>query len=111
MSDLTTAKHDAAKPQPQGQTKPLPPYNVVLVDDDQHTYDYVIEMLINLCGHSLQAGFRIARRVDQQGRAIVFTAHRELAELKREQILGFGHDPRIASCQGSMTALLEPAPQ
>jgi ATP-dependent Clp protease adaptor protein ClpS len=111
MSDLTTAKPEAAKPQPKTVTQALPPYNVVLVDDDQHTYDYVIEMLINLCGHSLQAGFRLARRVDQQGRAIVFTAHRELAELKREQIAGFGTDPRISSCQGGMTALLEPAPQ
>src|ERR1700712_4781742 len=101
MSHTTTAQptippepaHPTIKPQP----KTLPPWNVVLVDDDQHTYDYVIEMLINLCGHSLEMGFRIARRVDQQGRAIVFTAHRELAELKREQIAGFGTDPRIAS--------------
>jgi ATP-dependent Clp protease adaptor protein ClpS len=102
----TTATPEAAKP----KTKTLPPWNVVLVDDDQHTYDYVIEMLINLCGHTLDAGFKLARRVDQQGRAVVFTAHRELAELKREQIIGFGHDPRIASCQGPMTAILEAAP-
>jgi ATP-dependent Clp protease adaptor protein ClpS len=106
MSDTQAAQPEAVKPQP----RTLPPWNVVLVDDDQHTYDYVIEMLINLCGHSLEMGFRVARRVDQQGRAIVFTAHRELAELKREQIAGFGTDPRIASCQGGMTALLEAAP-
>lgn len=106
MSDTTTATPQAEKPKP----KSLPTWNVVLMDDDQHTYDYVIEMLINLCGHSLDSGFRLARRVDQQGRAVVFSAHRELAELKREQIEGFGSDPRIASCQGPMTAVLEAAP-
>lgn len=104
MSDTTLPKHEPAKSKPQA----LPRWNVVLIDDDHHTYDYVIEMLINLFGQSLSQGFRTARTVDRDGRAIVFTSHRELAELKREQIHGFGVDPRIASCRGSMTAVLEP---
>ena len=104
-----TATAPAAKPAERPQT--LPPWHVVLLDDDEHTYDYVIEMLINLCGHSLQAALRLARSIDRDGRGVIFTAHRELAELKREQIREFGHDPRVAACRGSMLALLEPAEQ
>jgi ATP-dependent Clp protease adaptor protein ClpS len=103
--EKTTAKPtpDAAKP------KTLPPWNVVLLDDDHHTYDYVIEMLINLFGHSLERAFKLARGVDRDGRAVIFTTHRELAELKREQILDFGEDPRISHCPGPMSAMIEPA--
>ena len=108
---------DAAGPQerPLPQSRPAPrpqalrAWHVVLIDDDDHTYDYVIEMLMNLCGHTLARGLRAARTVDREGRAIVFTGHRELAELKAEQIHEFGLDPRIASSAGAMSAVLEPA--
>lgn len=97
------------KIQPVQRPRALPMWNVVLLDDNDHTYDYVIEMLINLFGHSLQSGFRTARLVDRDGRAVVCTAHREVAELKVEQIQCFGIDPRVSKCRGAMTALLEPA--
>lgn len=106
-----TSRNSAVKtaPKPAERPQTLPPWNVVLLDDNEHTYDYVIEMLINLFGQSLQGAFRLARGVDRDGRAIIFTAHRELAELKAEQIKGFGLDPRVMSCRGSMAALIEPA--
>jgi ATP-dependent Clp protease adaptor protein ClpS len=89
--------------------KQLPPFNVVLLNDDDHTHEYVIQMLKNLFGHNDQQGFKLAEEVDKQGRAIVFTTHKELAELKRDQIHGFGKDERVATCQGSMSATVEPA--
>lgn len=94
---------------PVQRPRMLPVWNVVLLDSDDHSYDYVIEMLINLFGHTLERGFRTARAVDKEGRAIVFTGHREVAELKAEQIHGFGLDPRVSSCRSSMKAVLEPA--
>lgn len=95
-------------PKRRRKTKGLPPWNVVLLDDDEHTYAYVIEMLRSVCRHPLEKAFNLAREVDSQGRVIVFTAHRELAELKREQIIAYGTDPRISTCRGSMTAVIEP---
>jgi ATP-dependent Clp protease adaptor protein ClpS len=106
QSNVQTA---TPKGQPAQRTRLLPMWNVILIDDNDHTYDYVIEMLINLFGHTLERGFHTARKVDKDGRAIVFTGHREVAELKLEQIHGFGIDPRLPSCRGSMTAVLEPA--
>jgi ATP-dependent Clp protease adaptor protein ClpS len=90
--------------------KRLPPWNVVLLDDDDHSYEYVIEMLGSVFGHNATRAFLMAREVDATGRVIVYTTHRELAELKREQIVGFGLDPRIASSRGGMGAVVEPAP-
>ena len=88
---------------------PLPPWNVVLLDDDDHSYQYVIEMLGSVFGHNVTRAFMMAREVDATGRVIVYTTHRELAELKREQIVSFGLDPRIASSRGGMGAIVEPA--
>lgn len=89
------------------QSKPL--YNVVLLDDDEHTYEYVIEMLVKVFGHSVERSFEMAREVDLEGRVIVDTTHQERAELKRDQIHGFGADPRLFGSRGSMRATIEPA--
>ena len=87
----------------------LPPYNVVLLDDDDHTYAYVIEMLGKLFGYGEPKAFQMAKEVDSNGRVIVLTTHKERAELKRDQITAYGADVRMASSKGSMTAIIEPA--
>lgn len=84
-------------------------WNVVLLDDDDHTYEYVIEMMIKLFGHPIEQAVEIAHTVDAHGRAVCCTTHRERAELKVEQISGFGADPRISSCAGPMSSYIEPA--
>ncbi|QXD14745.1 ATP-dependent Clp protease adaptor ClpS [Rhodocaloribacter litoris] len=91
------------------ETLHIPQYHVVLLDDDDHTYEYVIEMLMALFGHSMSTAFRMACEVDLKGRVIVETTHRERAELKRDQIHAYGADWRIPHCRGSMSALVEPA--
>lgn len=91
------------------KTKRQPPYNVVLLDDDEHSFDYVIGMLEKLFGHSPKRGYQMALKVHATGRVIVATTNLEQAELKREQIHAFGPDPRIPRCRGSMSAILEPA--
>ena len=92
-------------------TKRQPPYNVVLLNDDDHSYEYVIIMLQQLFGHPPEKGYQLAKEVDTSGRVIVLTTTMEHAELKRDQIHAFGPDPLIARCKGSMSAVIEPAPQ
>ena len=86
-----------------------PPYHVILLNDDDHSYAYVIAMLKELFGHPTEKGFRLAKQVDETGRAVVLTTTREHAELKQDQIHAYGPDPTIPRCQGSMTAVIEPA--
>ena len=84
-------------------------WNVVLIDDDDHTYEYVILMMQELFAHALPKAFKIAQTVDATGRAVCLTTHKEHAELKRDQILAYGPDKLMAGCKGSMTAVIEPA--
>ena len=91
------------------KTEGLPPYNVVLLDDDDHSYEYVILMLKKVFGHPIEKGYELAQEVDAKGRVVVATTNLEQAELKREQIQAFGPDPLIPRCKGSMSATVEPA--
>lgn len=92
----------------QKQPSKLPLYNVILLNDDNHTYEYVIEMLQSVFGYPVEMGFQMAEEVDKSGRVIVFTAHKEHAELKKEFIDTYGVDPRVEDCSGSMSCILEP---
>ena len=84
------------------------PWQVVLLNDDDHTYEYVIEMLGNVFGHPVEAAFLMAQEVDRAGRVVVDVTTRERAELKQEQIHAYGPDHRLPRSQGSMTAEIEP---
>ena len=83
-------------------------WNVVLLDDDDHTYQYVMELAQRYFGASPERAFEIAKTVDTEGRVILTTTHRELAELKQEQVHSFGADPLMSRSAGPMTAVLEP---
>jgi ATP-dependent Clp protease adaptor protein ClpS len=95
--------------QTEQRTKRQPPYHVILLNDDDHSYQYVIHMLQTLFGHPPEKGFEMAKEVDTKGRVIVDTTSLERAELKQDQIHAFGPDPLIPRCAGSMSAEIEPA--
>ncbi len=100
-----------ARPQEKSeqQTESLPPYNVILLDDNDHSFEYVIRMLGTLFGHPPEKGYKMAMEVHTKGRVVVATTNLEKAELKRDQIQAFGPDPLIPRCKGSMSATIEPA--
>jgi len=98
----------AVTPQDTSRPRRQPRYHVVLWNDDDHTYHYVITMLRALFGHPSERGLELAREVDSRGRVVVLTTTREHAELKRDQIHAFGADRLVAACKGSMKASIEP---
>jgi ATP-dependent Clp protease adaptor protein ClpS len=100
----------ARRPRTARRPKRQPRYHVILWNDDDHTYQYVIRMLKQLFGHPPETGFKLAREVDRRGRVIVLTTTREHAELKRDQIRAFGADRLLARSKGSMSATIEPEP-
>ena len=85
-------------------------YHLVLLDDNDHSYPYVVEMLGRLFGYSREKAFAIASIVDAHGRATVETAGYDSVSRHQQLIHSYGPDPRVENCQGSMSAVLEEAP-
>jgi ATP-dependent Clp protease adaptor protein ClpS len=91
------------------QEELVPLYRVVLLDDDDHTYDYVIEMLQKIFIFSMDQAYRHAEEVDTAGRTVLITCELPEAEFARDQIHAYGPDWRLPRSKGSMSAVVEPA--
>lgn len=91
------------------QERLVPLYRVVLLDDNDHTYDYVIEMLQTIFIFSLEQAYRHAEEVDRAGRTVLITCELPQAEFARDQIHAYGADWRLERSKGSMSAIVEPA--
>jgi ATP-dependent Clp protease adaptor protein ClpS len=111
MTDTITLPETTrrVKEEEKEEVKRQPPYHVVLHNDDDHTFEYVIEMLKKLFAHPEPKGYLMACEVHTRGRVIVDTTSKERAELKRDQIHAYGADHRLPRCKGSMSATIEPA--
>ena len=83
-------------------------YQVVLLDDDDHTYDYVIEMLQKIFIFSADQALKHAQEVDAMGRTRLIICELPEAEYARDQIHGYGADWRMPRSKGSMSAVVEP---
>ena len=109
----TDAVVTTTRPAPQPRTDPRPelrrqpPYHVVILDDDEHSPDYVVDLLMTIFKHPLETAAELTWKVHNEGRAIVLTTHKELAELKREQVLSLGPDPLVSACKGPIGCVIE----
>jgi ATP-dependent Clp protease adaptor protein ClpS len=86
-----------------------PLYHVILLNDEDHTYDYVVEMLEKIFGMSEAKAFSHAVEVDTKGTTILITCELSKAERKRDMIHSYGADWRLPRSLGSMAAIVEPA--
>jgi ATP-dependent Clp protease adaptor protein ClpS len=89
----TPVKETAPDKQPS-KNKPrlLPPHAVVVLNDDVHSFPYVIETFMKVFGYQAEKCFLLARQIHEQGRGIVWSGPKEVAELKRDQIRSAGPD-------------------
>jgi ATP-dependent Clp protease adaptor protein ClpS len=72
--------------------KTQPPYAVIVENDELHTWNYVIDVLQKVFGYDEQKAYLLTAQVHFSGQAVVWSGALELAELKRDQIRGFGPD-------------------
>lgn len=91
------------------EPKHAPLYHVILWDDDTHTYEYVIKMLMDIFQMKFEDAYKHTLEVDKKGKTICLTTHLERAELKAEMILNYGPDILMQNSKGSMNATVEPA--
>ena len=85
-AEQTRVRPDTTRPKPQ------PPYAVIIENDDDHTIGYVVELLQKVFGYRLEKASLLTGEADCSGEAVVWSGSLEVAELKRDQIRGFGPD-------------------
>ena len=101
MTETIVKQVEKKREETKSRRKRQPRYSVILWDDNDHTYDYVIRMVQELFGYDEVGAFEI-------GLAVCLTTTMEHAELKRDQIHAYGSDSLLKRCQGSMSATIEP---
>ncbi len=80
------------------RTRLLPPYKVILFDDDYNEMDYVVFALLHSVSQlSVREASEIMLTAHLKGNAVVIVCPREVAEYYQERLLGYG-----------LTATIEP---
>lgn len=85
-------KQRRKKRRSDAKPKRQPPYAVVLFNDDEHSFQYVIETLMKVFGYPLEKSYLLTLQVHNEGKGIIWSGSREVAELKRDQIRSAGPD-------------------
>jgi ATP-dependent Clp protease adaptor protein ClpS len=112
VKDAAKGKQRTKPAEPARKPAIQPPYAVVVLNDDDHTYDYVIDVLCRVCRHPAEKALKLAQQIDRTGRAVVWSGSLEVAELKRDQIRGMGPDFYAAlPVMYPLGVVLEPMPQ
>jgi ATP-dependent Clp protease adaptor protein ClpS len=94
------------------RTRRVPSYQVILENDDYHSFEFVVDVIRKALGYTEQRAFTLTHLAHNSGRAVVWTGSKEVAELKVEQIRTF-HEVRAADNAklGPLTCTIEPAPE
>ncbi len=91
------------------QAKLLPPYNVVLENDDLHSMEFVVEVLRKVLTVTIEKAVQLMLTAHETGEAVIWTGPKEVAELKCEQVLTF-HEIRAGGKDlGPLGCRVEPA--
>ncbi|HEY8667603.1 MAG TPA: ATP-dependent Clp protease adaptor ClpS [Tepidisphaeraceae bacterium] len=81
----------APKKSPQRKPpQPLPPWKVLLHNDDHNAVDYVVDTIMMLTPLNEQDATTRMREADKTGVALLLTTHKERAELYQEQFTSKG---------------------
>lgn len=101
-----------ARPREQEETRTrrIPPYNVILENDDDHSMEFVVEVLCKVLGCKVERAHQLMLQAHSTGRAVIWTGTKEVAELKVEQIRTFGEIHASGSKLGPLGCSIEPAP-
>jgi ATP-dependent Clp protease adaptor protein ClpS len=91
-------------------TRQMPPFHVILENDEHHSFEFVVDVLRKALGFNEQRAFLVTQEAHTKGRAVVWTGSKEVAELKVEQIRSF-HEIRLDGRKlGPLDVTIEPAP-
>lgn len=99
------------QPVEETKTRRVPPYNVILENDDHHSMEFVMDVLVKVLGYAVERCYELMMQAHTSGRAVIWTGPREVAELKADQIQSF-HETRErdGAKLGPLGCSVEPAP-
>lgn len=89
----------SSKPSPKTPTETLPPWHVLLHNDEVNDMGFVIESLCRFARLSVPTATRCTMEAHKKGLSLVLATHREHAELVAEQLTSL-----------RLTVTIEPAP-
>jgi ATP-dependent Clp protease adaptor protein ClpS len=99
-----------AEPKVDNRAKLLPPYHVLIENDDDHSQVFVVMVLRQVFGYDEPKATSLMHAAEENGEAVVWTGPKEVAELKLDQIRTYhekhwrdGHDI------GPLRSRIEPA--
>jgi ATP-dependent Clp protease adaptor protein ClpS len=98
------------KPRDETTTRRIPPYNVILLNDDHHSMEFVVSVLCKVLGCAIERAFQLMMEAHETGRAVIWTGTKEVAELKAEQIHTFPEVRGDGAQLGPLGCVIEPAP-
>ena len=98
------------KSKEQTRTRRLPPYHVIIENDDHHSMEFVVDVLCKALAYSPERSFQIMMQAHTSGRAVVWTGPKEVAELKADQIRTFHEVREGGKSLGPLGCTIEPAP-
>jgi ATP-dependent Clp protease adaptor protein ClpS len=77
------------EPEVDIRSKLLPPYNVLIENDDDHFQAFVVGVLRKVFGYDETKATALMHTAEEHGQAVVWTGPKEVAELKVDQIRTF----------------------
>ncbi len=86
----TKSKKARKKSPARKPPQPLPPWNVLLHNDDKNEMGFVVETIVSLTPLNEQAALTRMVEAHKSGLALLLTTHRERAELYQEQFQSKG---------------------
>lgn len=99
MTAVAVKEAPAKKPVPtKRDPKPLPPFRVLIHNDDVNSFEHVIMTILNLTTLTPEEAFERTLEAHESGLALLLVTHKERAELYHEQFM---------SCK--ITTTIEPA--
>lgn len=107
----TPVVEPSTRPDSDSKPKLLPPYNVILLNDEDHSMEFVVDVLRKVFSVPLERAVQLMLEAHETGRSVVWTGSKEVAELKVEQIRTF-HEVRERDNKklGPLDCFIEPAP-
>lgn len=87
----------------------LPPYHVILENDDYHSFEFVMVVLCKVFGFSTEKAFLHTQEAHNSGQAVVWTGSKEVAELKLDQVRSLHEERDDGRKLGPLSCRIEPA--